>query len=139
MPYHKESLIEADSEGWNRAEWWKLQLRPEYLPMPAGFSPTPLPDGITVDKVFCDQFAYVMKNIRAFIFKSHSGSEAYWEGLVSSMVVVLTTPNGWEGKHQHRMRLAAVRAGLVTEANKNRVKFVTEGEVCLSAFSSRHS
>ena len=131
--------MDAESEDWNRAEWWKLQLRPEYLPMPAGFSPTPLPDGITVDKVFCDQFAYVMKNIRAFIFKSHSGSEAYWEGLVSSMVVVLTTPNGWEGKHQHRMRLAAVRAGLVTEANKNRVKFVTEGEVCLSAFSSRHS
>ena len=106
--------------------------------MPAGFSPTPLPDGITVDKVFCDQFAYVMENIRAFIFKSHGNSEAYWQGLVSSMVVVLTTPNGWEGKHQHRMRLAAVRAGLVTEANKNRVRFVTEGEVCHShnTFSS---
>jgi hypothetical protein len=126
--------MEAEIAGWNRAEWWKLQLRPDYLPMPAGFSPTPLPDGITVDKVFCDQFAYVMKNIRAFIFKSHGGSEAYWEGLVSSMVVVLTTPNGWEGKHQHRMRLAAVRAGLVTEANKNRIRFVTEGEVCYPLF-----
>lgn len=45
------------------------------------------------------------------------------------MDVVLTTPNGWEGRHQHRMREAAIAAGLVIRGTQ--VKFVTEAEAAV--------
>ena len=47
------------------------------------------------------------------------------------MYVILTTPNGWEGRQQNRMRQAAIKAGLVDHNGGQRVKFVTEAEVCL--------
>jgi predicted transcriptional regulator len=45
------------------------------------------------------------------------------------MYVILTTPNGWEGAQQNRMRQAAIKAGLVDQEGGRRVKFVTEAEV----------
>jgi hypothetical protein len=47
------------------------------------------------------------------------------------MYVILTTPNGWEGAQQNRMRAAAIEAGLVDKAEARRVRFVTEAEVCM--------
>lgn len=107
---------------------WKLHLRPEYLPLPPGFTTKLLPPLVTVDKTFEDLFSYVLKNVRAFISKV-IGDDKFWSVLSSSMVVVLTTPNGWEGQQQNRMRNAAIKAGLVSTAHKDRLRFVSEGEV----------
>ncbi|KDR73023.1 hypothetical protein GALMADRAFT_158647 [Galerina marginata CBS 339.88] len=124
-------LLEAEIGNWTKAEWWKLLLRPEYLPAPIGFTPCNLPPQVTVDQAFRDQFAYVFKTVRAFIVKRYGKGEDLWSELSASMFVVLTAPNGWEGRHQNRMRQAAVQAGLVSPDNRNRVQFVSEGEAAI--------
>jgi hypothetical protein len=43
--------------------------------------------------------------------------------------LILTTPNGWEGRHHHRMRMAALDAGVLPRDQGHRIKFVSEGEV----------
>ncbi|CAA7264553.1 unnamed protein product [Cyclocybe aegerita] len=101
----ESSLMEAEQEHWEKAEWWKLRLRPEYLTFPPGFTMASLPEGITVDDVFKDQMAYVKENVRASVIKSFGDGEKIWDQFRSSMYVILTTPNGWEGRHQNRMRM----------------------------------
>lgn len=108
---------------------WKLLLRPDYLPLPAGFRTAPLPDGLKVEDVFRDQFAYVKNNLRRFLAKTHGFNEATIAELEASMYIVLTTPNGWEGRHQNRMREAALDAGFLNRVSRHRIKFVSEGEV----------
>ncbi|EGN97466.1 hypothetical protein SERLA73DRAFT_139696 [Serpula lacrymans var. lacrymans S7.3] len=51
--------------------------------------------------------------------------------LSPGMYVVLTTPNGWEGRQQNSMRLAAIAAGLVSVDGGRRVSFVTESEAAV--------
>lgn len=67
-------------------------------------------------------------NVRNFIMKHHGIDERMMNGLESASHVILTAPNGWEGKHQHRMRLAALKAGLVGQGHS--IRFISEGEVC---------
>lgn len=52
------------------------------------------------------------------------------------MYVILTTPNGWEGAQQQRMRQAAIKACLVDTNGGRRVRFVTEAEVRVSVNDS---
>ena len=114
---------------------WKLRLRPEYLPAPSEFIFPSLPSAVTkVDTIFRDQFAYVIENVRSFFIKAYMNGEKYWRDLATNMDVVLTVPNGWEGRHQQRMRLAAIDAGLVAASEGSRIKFVSEGEVSLRRF-----
>ncbi|KAF8151658.1 hypothetical protein B0H34DRAFT_810676 [Crassisporium funariophilum] len=136
----EDSLINAEEQHWMKAEWWKLLLRPDYLPMPDEHVRCPLPPGLNVDNIFRDFFAYIMKHIQKFIAKSYQSGDKHWEQLSASMFVVLTTPNGWEGKHQNRMREAAVNSGLVDEKGRDRVRFVSEGEAAMHhALSSSRS
>ena len=139
----------ADERKWRKAEWqvfqssnnhwhtdlislyrWKLLLRPEYVRMPNGHSTLPLPLGLTVDKVLTDFFKYIKENIRMFVTDSYTSGNRYWEEFAQTMEVILTTPNAWEGKHQNRMREAAIAANLlVGDRVRERVRFVSEGEV----------
>jgi len=107
-----------------------LALRPEYLDPPPGMTLPRLLPGLTVDDVFQDQFQYILENVRSYIVKSHTNGDALWKELYDLMYVILTTPNGWEGKDQQRMRIAAIKAGIVSEAHQSRVRFVSESEVC---------
>jgi hypothetical protein len=52
--------------------------------------------------------------------------------LEDRIVVILTTPNGWDVTQQGFLREVAVEAGLVTQANaEGRLEFVTEGEAAV--------
>ncbi|PPQ98960.1 hypothetical protein CVT26_014424 [Gymnopilus dilepis] len=125
-------LMDAEINIWEKAEWWKLRLRPEYLPAPSEFIFPSLPSAVTkVDTIFRDQFAYVIENVRSFFIKAYMNGEKYWRDLATNMDVVLTVPNGWEGRHQQRMRLAAIDAGLVAPSEGSRIKFVSEGEAAI--------
>jgi len=105
-------------------------LRPEYLAIPEGHSISPLPTGLTVDDILCDFFAYIKKNVQRFVDNSYASGDRYWDEFAETMVVVLTTPNGWEGQNQNRMRQAAIKAKLlVGDRVRERVRFVSEGEV----------
>jgi len=99
--------------------------------VPNKFSHKRLPRGLPVEKIFEDFFAYIKTHVRGFIVKAYGSGEQYWEGSQQSMTVVLTTPNGWDGLSQNKMRTAAIRAGLVQPDGGNRIKFVSEGEVSI--------
>jgi hypothetical protein len=109
---------------------WKLHLRPAHLPLIANLELPSLPPYVTsVDVVLADFLGYIQKCVRDFIITSHGGGDQIWAALYPSMHVILTTPNGWEGAQQKRMRTAAYTARLVDGNGGQRVHFVTEAEV----------
>lgn len=89
----------------------------------------PLTRGLTVDDVFAHFLKYIRIQLEAYISNQYGAGANIWASLSPTMFVVLTTPNGWEGKQQNRMRIAAIKAGLVDEDGGRRVRFVSEAEV----------
>ncbi|KAF9449855.1 hypothetical protein P691DRAFT_727192 [Macrolepiota fuliginosa MF-IS2] len=123
----------AHESRWEKAEWFKLHLRPktrtsafvtEDIP--------PLPRGKTAVDVFADFLNYMNQCARSYIAETHVGGA----GLLASGKVefILTHPNSWEGAQQTLMRRAAVQAGLIvdTATDQARVSFVSEGEASLN-------
>jgi len=110
---------------------WKLHLRPAHLPIIRNLDLPKLPSMVTVDLVFSDFLRYIKDQVQAYIIATYGDGKDIWETLSPSMYVVLTTPNGWEGSQQNRMRKAAIAAGLVDADGGRRVRFVTEAEACL--------
>lgn len=106
---------------------WKLLLRPPHFSLPEEISP--LPHGISVDKVLENFLKYIKSNLRRFIVKGFMQGEKTWDSLSTSMDIILTIPNGWDGKVQHRMRNAAIQARLVGPDEGKRIRFLSEGEV----------
>lgn len=99
----------------------------------------PLPRNVTVDRIFADHLRYIKDQVKAYITSTYGSGDDIWETLSKTMYVILTTPNGWEGSQQNRMRQAAISAGLVDTDGGRRVKFVTEAEVRPSTFSIKES
>jgi hypothetical protein len=89
----------------------------------------PLPKNVTVDDVLVDYLRYMLKQVQVYFEPKYADGKKLWETLSPGMVVILTTPNGWEGVQQNRMRTAAIKAGVVDQNGGARIKFVTEGEV----------
>jgi hypothetical protein len=83
----------------------------------------------SVDRVLTDFLRYMKKCIQEFIINAHADGQQLWDELYPGMHVVLTTPNGWEGDQQQRMRAAALESQLVGQNGGQRVHFVTEAEV----------
>lgn len=82
-----------------------------------------------MDDLFVDFLRYMIKQVRAYIEPKYADGKELWETLSPSMYIILTTPNGWEGVQQNRMRSAAIKAGIVDQDGGARIKFVTEAEV----------
>ncbi|KAF4572464.1 hypothetical protein EYR36_006969 [Pleurotus pulmonarius] len=127
----EEINLEAEDNGWCKAEWWKLGLRPEYLPLIKGLQLPELPPNVSIDQIFADFFSFVKLQIMLYISRSYADGANIWETLEPSMYFILTTPNGWEGAQQDRMRKAAIKGGLVDKNGGRRIKFVTEAEAAL--------
>ncbi len=108
---------------------WKLGLRPEHLPLIKGLQLPELPPNVSIDQIFADFFSFVKLQIMLYISRSYADGANIWETLEPSMYFILTTPNGWEGAQQDRMRKAAIKGGLVDKNGGRRIKFVTEAEV----------
>lgn len=115
---------------------WKLLLFPNYLEFPASVR-TSLPQGLSVDQVLKDMLVYMIDNLKVHVERAHPVM-GIWEILRNDMELVLTTPNGWEGQQQHRMRRAAIEAGIIREDEGRKVKFVSEGEVSYTAVLIDH-
>lgn len=82
-----------------------------------------------MDGIFADHLGYVNRQVKEYITSTYGDGANIWITLSPTMYVILTTPNGWEGSQQNRMRQAAIKAGLVDAGGGQRVKFVTEAEV----------
>ena len=93
----------------------------------------PLPSGKTAVDVTADLLSYLLKCAKSYIIETHPNGESLWTSVGDRIDIVLSHPNGWEGKQQSQMRRAAVMGGLVpdTPAGHARVNFVTEGEASL--------
>ncbi|KAH6910163.1 hypothetical protein BKA70DRAFT_1466549 [Coprinopsis sp. MPI-PUGE-AT-0042] len=124
----------AEDEGWTKAKWFKLHMRPRgqrsNILTPAI---PPLPLNKTVVMVFADFLKYLHDCARAYIQETHAGGVSLWNTVADNITFVLTHPNGWEGPQQAQMREAAILAGLIPETaeGRARITFVTEGEASL--------
>ncbi|KAJ7119603.1 hypothetical protein C8R44DRAFT_672449 [Mycena epipterygia] len=127
----EDTIIEAEENEWFKTEWWKLRMRPTHLPIIRDLELPPLPNNVNVDKIFSDHLGYIKEQVKAYITTTYGSGGNIWDLLSPTMYVILTTPNGWEGSQQNRMRQAAITAGLVDQAGGRRVKFVTEAEAAV--------
>jgi hypothetical protein len=131
----REGVYEmAEDEGWVKAEWFKLHLRPRSQSSPnISAEIPPLPPGKTVVQVFADFLRYLRDCAAFYIQDTHANGAELWESVKGDVDYVLSHPNGWEGAQQEMMRQAAALAGLIpnTPEGHGRVSFVTEGEASL--------
>ncbi|PPQ74250.1 hypothetical protein CVT24_001151 [Panaeolus cyanescens] len=125
---------DAEDQGWIRAEWFKLHMRPK-TKATAHITDKipPLPDGKNAMDLFADFLRYLHNCARSYIEETHANGPELWKSLEANIDYVLTHPNGWEGGQQNQMRRAAITAGLITDDEKGRARlsFVTEGEASL--------
>ncbi|KAJ7652890.1 hypothetical protein B0H17DRAFT_1101242 [Mycena rosella] len=118
----------AQDENWVHAKWFKLHLRPtRETPI------HPLPHRKSATSVLADFLRYLFECTKTFIEQTHPNGRDLWLSLENSIQFVMAHPNGWEGKQQNQMRDAAIVAGLIStsEAEHDRLRFVTEGEASL--------
>jgi hypothetical protein len=103
-------------------------LRPDYLLPVVELGPG-IPDDLdlSVEDILRDFLQYIKAGIERHFVDGHANGAGIWQEWAPTMTVVLTTPNGWEGQSQHRMRKAAIDSELVTRGSQ--IKFVTEAEV----------
>ncbi|RXW25679.1 hypothetical protein EST38_g186 [Candolleomyces aberdarensis] len=130
----REGISEtALDEGWTKAEWFKLHIRPKRGSDHITSSIPPLPSGMTVVQVLADFLKYFHHCAEAYIKGAHPNGEDLWRSVILDIEYVISHPNGWEGYQQSQIRSAIVLAGLVrdTEDGNSRVTFVTEGEASL--------
>ncbi|KAF7324469.1 hypothetical protein MKEN_00487500 [Mycena kentingensis (nom. inval.)] len=130
----QESVEEqAEVKNWNKAEWFKLHLRPATVPIDERVNLPPLPSNKTAIEVFADFLRYLYACARSYITEHYGGGSSLWIKLQDTTEFILTHPNAWDGEQQAQMRRAAIIAGLVpdTANGHNRIRFVTEGEASL--------
>ena len=90
---------------------------------------TRLPRGKTLQDVFADFIRYLFDSAKAFIQESEPLGEMLWESIQSNIDLVLSHPNGWEGREQEFLRKSVVQASVFSDEDAlSRVSFVTEGE-----------
>lgn len=88
-----------------------------------------LPTHVSIEKVYADFMKYLMVNTQKCFEESIPNSIAVWRRLREAIVVVLTTPNGWELSQLGSLRNVAIAADLVDAGNTHQfLDFVTEGE-----------
>ncbi|KAF9465200.1 hypothetical protein BDZ94DRAFT_415553 [Collybia nuda] len=131
----REEILEmAEDEGWTKAEWFKMHMRPRSIPVSdIMHTMPPLPPRKTVVDVFADYMTYLFNCTKTYIKDTHASGGDLWASLESRIEYVLSHPNGWEGGQQGQMREAAIQARLVpnTHEGRARIHFVTEGEASL--------
>jgi hypothetical protein len=88
-----------------------------------------LPAGKSLQDLFVDFIRYLFDSAKAFIQEREPMGKEFWKNLKSNIDLVLSHPNGWEGREQEFLRRSVVRASIFTkEEALSRVSFVTEGE-----------
>jgi len=88
-----------------------------------------LPKGKSIQDLFADFMRYLFASAKAFIQESEALGGNLWESLERNIDLVLSHPNGWEGREQELLRKSVVQASIFTEGEAlSRVSFVPEGE-----------
>ncbi|KAI9566246.1 hypothetical protein HD554DRAFT_2025961 [Boletus coccyginus] len=126
------TINDAEENGWTKAEWWKLHLRPKHLAsahiqdedIPS------LPPGKSAVDILTDFLKYLFRATKTYIEEHHMGFN--WTSIENSIEFVFSHPNGWEGLQQQKYREAIERASLIPDSKgQSRVHMITEGEASL--------
>ncbi|KJA20609.1 hypothetical protein HYPSUDRAFT_1090755 [Hypholoma sublateritium FD-334 SS-4] len=124
--------VEAEDNGWVKAEWFKLHLRNKDL---AASTPAasihPLPPKKRAIDLLADFLSYLYTCAAQYIQETHLNGLAIWNSVKDEINYVLSHPNGWTWREQREMRKAAFMAGLIPHKAHPRLSFVTEGEASL--------
>jgi len=109
---------------------WKLKLPPRELPRAAKkYVTADLPLGKSLQDLFTDFIRYLFDSAKVYIQEHELTGKKLWESLEHNIDLILSHPNGWEGREQGFLRKSVVRASIFTEEEAlSRVSFVTEGE-----------
>ena len=106
-----------------------MNLAKGELPAEAKKRITPLPKGKSITDLLADFILYLFNSTVAYIKEAEPTGDVLWSNFGPTVELVLTHPNGWEGRQQEVMRKAVVQAGIFNkEEALSRVSFVTEGE-----------
>ncbi|KAF8550552.1 hypothetical protein OG21DRAFT_1478486 [Imleria badia] len=130
---------DAEENGWTKAEWWKLHLRPKHLASThiTDKDVPPLPSGKSAVDILTDFIKYLYMGAKRHIEEHHMGFN--WTSIENSIEFIFSHPNGWEGSQQQKYREAIEGAGLIprTLEGRSRVHMITEGEAsfhyCISS------
>ena len=88
-----------------------------------------LPSEKSIQDIFADFIRYLFDSVRAYIEESEHKGKELWGKFAGKIDLILTHPNGWEGREQDHLRKSVVQAKIFTEKEAvSRVSFVTEGE-----------
>ncbi|KAG8814269.1 hypothetical protein FRC17_001232 [Serendipita sp. 399] len=133
-----------DDEEYDVAKWFKLHLHPDSMKrsnlQPADRSDDDnisaiieipsLPPNITLLRVFSDFMRYLFDGFRSFFEENTPNGLDTWNRLFSSIVIVLTIPNGWDTRQQGFLKQAAQLAEIAQSEDdaELRIEFVSEGE-----------
>jgi len=72
---------------------------------------------------------YLFDSAKVFIQEHELTGKELWESLEHNIDLILSHPNGWEGREQGFLQKSVVQASIFTEEEAlSRVSFVTEGE-----------
>ena len=114
----------------SRVNRWKLHLANGELPAEAKkHMTTKLPEGKSIIDLFADFIRYLFDSTVAHIKEAEPTGDVLWTNFGPRTELVLSHPNGWEGRQQEVMRKAVVQAEIFNEEEaRSRVSFVTEGE-----------
>jgi hypothetical protein len=94
-----------------------------------GFQIPRLPSGVTLMQVYADFLGYLFEHTREFFETRTPNGKDIWSRLQNDIVIVLTTPNGWDTRQQHFLQKAVVKAKLTREDDVDkRIEFITESE-----------
>ena len=107
-----------------------MKVTDEELPATAKkYMTAELPEGKSIQDLFADFLRYLFDSAKAYIQESEGIGEMIWESLKNNIDLILSHPNGWEGREQEFLRKSVVKASILTEEEAlSRVSFVTEGE-----------
>ncbi|QRV86967.1 heat shock protein 70 kDa 12A [Ceratobasidium sp. AG-Ba] len=89
----------------------------------------PLPEGISLSKIYQDFLVYLMKHTRQFFEYRVTEGKRIWADYGENKHIVLSHPNGWGIQEQGFLRDVAVKAGCVCESKSlTHIRFVSEAE-----------
>ncbi|KAN0086227.1 hypothetical protein V8E55_007361 [Tylopilus felleus] len=116
----------AQTEGWTKADLWKLHLCPSHLASSLNELP-PLPPGKSAVDVLTDFIKYLFDCCKTYLLERHP--ELTWSSLEHSIEYILTYPGGW-GEQRHLYHQAIERTGLVSSVpeEQSRVHLLTDGQ-----------
>lgn len=121
-------------------------LPPPYVPLDedpiaqASIEIPPMPTNVSLQRLYTDFLNYLFKAARRFFEANTPNGSQILTRLNKAIIIILTTPNGWDIAQQGFLRQSAIEADLVSNENaETQLEFVTEGEASVHYTLSHHT